>query len=91
MSTFALKIGYSHYLMTPANAAKVMELLSAAPCVSTAYLAGATHYVESEGEALSFEPFTRAVTPKAEVEAMRAAERADWEAAKAAKAAAANG
>lgn len=88
MTTFALKIGYTHYLMTPANAAKVLELLGSARCVSSEYLADATHYVESDGEELAVVAFDKEITTKARREEIRAAERAEYEAVKAARKAA---
>jgi len=87
-TTFALKIGYTHYLMTPANAAKVLELLGSARCVSTEYLQDATQYVESDGEELAVVTFDKEIMTKAQRNEIRAAERAEYEAIKEARKAA---
>ena len=87
-TTFALKIGYTHYLMSPANAAKVLELLGSARCVTSEYLQDATQYVESEGEELAVVTFDKEIMTKAQRDELRAAERAEYEAIKAARKAA---
>lgn len=84
---FVLKIGYTSYIVSPADAAKVMTILSAAKCVQSEYLDGRTHYVEGDGEALSFEPMRVEITSRVERDRLRAVERDAWEAAKARNAA----
>ena len=87
-TTFALKIGYTTYFVTPANAAKVMEILSAARCASPEYLRGENQYVEGRGEALSFEVFDKPVLTAAQRDELNAQDRAEWEVTKAQRAAA---
>ena len=82
---FALKIGYTHYLMSPANAAKVLELLGSARCVTSEYLLDTTHYVESDGEELAVVAFDKEIMTKAQRNEIRAAERAEYEATKEAR------
>ncbi len=84
---FALKIGYASYVVTPADAAKVMAILSAARCIQSEYLDGRTVYVESNGEDLSFEPMRGEIIPRVERDRLREIESAAWKAERDAKAA----
>ena len=84
---FALKIGYVYYLMAPADAAKVMELLGKARCITTDYLGGETHYRETSRDEIAIELFNRVITDPVKCAELRAADAAAWEDEKAKRAA----
>lgn len=78
-TTFSLKIGFNFYLMTPADAAKVMEALSTSPCVTLEYLGGETHYCSTDADHISIEPFRGSVISREKRDELRAADHAEYE------------
>ena len=84
---FALKIGYVHYIMAPADAAKVMELLGKSRCITTEYLGGETHYRETSRDEIAIELFNHTITDPVRCAELRDADAAAWQAEKAARAA----
>jgi len=78
-TTFSLKIGFNFYLMTPADAAKVMEALSTSPCVTLEYLGGVTHYCSTDAGHISIEPFRGSIISREKRDELRAADHAEYE------------
>ena len=71
---FVLQIGYDRFLMSAAEAAKVMDALAAAPRINTDWIDGEGFYiVASSAPSISLEPVSRTVLSAKEYEAREAA------------------